>query len=221
MDEQANKRTFVLCSGGLDSVVVAALLRKEGYDISLLYIDYRSKAAQAERDRVFFLGKEMGLCVIAIHTDALQGLCSPMMVGIGTPMPTMLQGKAAYVPGRNLLLCSIAASYSVEHDVRYIAIGNIADGIYPDNRPEFVKILNELMSYAIGGPNAPIFLNPINGMTKRDVVRLAVSLEVPIKWTWSCYASGPMQCGVCGSCKSRRRAFAEVGIEDPVPYANA
>ncbi len=51
-------------------------------------------------------------------------------------------------------------------------------------------------------------------LSKKDIVRLAASLQVPFELTWSCYAGGAKPCGVCDSCKLRAKGFEEAGVTD-------
>jgi 7-cyano-7-deazaguanine synthase len=219
MTDIAN-RSVVLCSGGLDSVVAAAhwQLTQLHTEILLLHIDYGSRANHAESKRVADIAQRLGITTATIETDVMQWMATAMMPGANVTHEE-LKGEAAWVPGRNLLLCSIAASWAVVHDARYVVIGNIKGGAYADNQPEFVSRLNYLAPYALG-PNQVEFCAPLNEMEKHEVVHLGKELRVPFELTWSCYFNGHDHCGKCGSCVSRRNAFAKVGIEDPVKYAN-
>ena len=52
-------------------------------------------------------------------------------------------------------------------------------------------------------------------MTKKDVVRLGLTLNVPYELTWSCYNGGETPCGKCGTCIDRAAAFEANGVTDP------
>lgn len=49
-------------------------------------------------------------------------------------------------------------------------------------------------------------------------MREGASLGVPFAETWSCYNSGAVHCGRCGTCVERREAFHLAGVEDPTVY---
>jgi 7-cyano-7-deazaguanine synthase len=55
-------------------------------------------------------------------------------------------------------------------------------------------------------------------MTKADIVRKGIELQIPFELSWSCYFDDDIACGVCDSCKLRLKGFAEAGINDPIKY---
>ena len=59
---------------------------------------------------------------------------------------------------------------------------------------------------------------PLIDLKKTEIVQLGNKLGVPWEKTWSCYAGGDRACGVCDSCYLRLAAFAELGLQDPLPY---
>ena len=67
-------------------------------------------------------------------------------------------------------------------------------------------------------PDIPI-ITPVIEMKKSAIVKLGFELNAPFELSWSCYQENDVACGVCDSCALRLRAFQEVGIEDPIPYA--
>ena len=56
---------------------------------------------------------------------------------------------------------------------------------------------------------------PFIASTKDQVVKEGLKLNVPYKYTWSCYEGGEKPCGKCGTCIDRARAFELNGIKDP------
>ena len=56
---------------------------------------------------------------------------------------------------------------------------------------------------------------PFIASTKDQVVKKGLKLNVPYKYTWSCYEGGEKPCGKCGTCIDRARAFELNGIKDP------
>ncbi|MBI3696290.1 MAG: 7-cyano-7-deazaguanine synthase, partial [Acidobacteria bacterium] len=59
---------------------------------------------------------------------------------------------------------------------------------------------------------------PLIELSKADIIRRGVELGAPLHLTWSCYQSSDAACGACDSCLLRLRAFAQAGVEDPIPY---
>lgn len=130
---------------------------------------------------------------------------------------------ATYVPFRNGLLLSIAASYAdslfPNEDVAiyYGAHADDAAGsAYADCSVEFADAMNKAIQ--IGTYNHVEIQRPLIELNKAQVVNLGLDLKVPYELTWSCYEGGDVQCGECGTCIDRRNAFKANGVEDPVPY---
>src|SRR3990172_3595624 len=128
--------------------------------------------------------------------------------------------KTTIVPNRNSIFLSIAIGYAVSIAANYVFFGahHSDRGVYPDCRREFVeafehaeRLANDNLLLVIAAP----FVN----MSKSEIVKLGVELGVPYKETWSCYKGGRIHCGVCSSCRERKRAFQEAGVVDPTEYA--
>ena len=62
---------------------------------------------------------------------------------------------------------------------------------------------------------------PLIKMSKADIVRKAVELNVDFSLTHSCYDPLPdgRACGECDSCQLRQKGFREAGLKDPIQYA--
>ena len=130
-----------------------------------------------------------------------------------------------YVPFRNGLLLSIATAYAdslfANEDVEifYGAHADDATGsAYADCSPEFADAMNKAINI---GTYGKISINrPLINMNKAEVVKIGLELNVPYQLTWSCYEGKDKQCGKCGTCIDRKKAFLENGVEDPVGYEN-
>ena len=124
---------------------------------------------------------------------------------------------STYVPFRNGLFLSSAASIALSRDCGVIYYGAHADDAagcaYPDCSPVFNNAMNEAI-YEGSGHQLRIEA-PFVNMNKADVVRIGLELGVPFGLTWSCYEGGEKPCGKCGTCLDRAAAFAANGVEDP------
>lgn len=132
---------------------------------------------------------------------------------------------ATYVPFRNGLLLSIAAAYAdslfpgEEVQIYYGAHADDAAGnAYADCSPEFAEAMNRAIS--IGTYGKITVERPLINMNKAQVVKTGLDLNVPYELTWSCYEGKEKQCGQCGTCIDRKRAFELNGVKDPVDYEN-
>lgn len=128
-----------------------------------------------------------------------------------------------YVPFRNGLLLSIATAYAdslfkdEEVEVYYGAHADDAAGqAYADCSPEFAEAMNKAIN--IGTYGKISVCRPLINMNKAEVVKIGLGLNVPYNLTWSCYEGKEKQCGKCGTCIDRKKAFKLNGVEDPVEY---
>ena len=128
-----------------------------------------------------------------------------------------------YIPLRNSIFYSFAASYAEETGAAYIVGGHNRDdrGVFGDVSPRFFRSLGKTLR--IGSPllrrNRVSIVRPLSGLTKADVIRLADSLGVPLELTWSCHRDGAEHCWDCPGCLSRRKSFRAAGIGDPLDEA--
>ena len=124
-----------------------------------------------------------------------------------------------YVPGRNIIFLSFAASFAEAIGAKTIFIGaNAVDySGYPDCRPEFIRSYQAMLARglktSVEGKKIQV-VTPLIHLSKARIVQLAVKLKVPLHLTWSCYNGGSKPCGVCDSCRLRVQGFAQAKIRD-------
>lgn len=125
-----------------------------------------------------------------------------------------------YIPMRNGIFYSLAASYAEEVGTDLIVGGHNKDDAktFPDSAPAFFDQLGK--AFLAGSPRLrerrTKILLPLSGRTKAQVVRLASSLGVPLGLTWSCHRDGEGHCWECAGCRSRIAAFEKARISDPL-----
>ena len=124
---------------------------------------------------------------------------------------------STYVPFRNGLFLSSAASIAISKDCSVIYYGahsdDAAGNAYPDCSSDFNDAINRAIY--IGSGKQLTVEAPFVNMTKADVVKTGIELNVPYDLTWSCYLGDDKPCGKCGTCIDRQKAFMENGIKDP------
>lgn len=124
---------------------------------------------------------------------------------------------STYVPFRNGLFLSSAASIAISKECDVIYYGAHADDAagfaYPDCSVEFSKAINDAIWEGSG--HQVKLKAPFVKMTKADIVKIGLDLKVPYEYTWSCYEGAEKPCGKCGTCIDRKNAFALNGVEDP------
>lgn len=230
MTGQISERAVVLASGGLDSTVTAAVARRDGYALHLLTIAYQQRhAVEIERSRqvATALGAHQHV-VIDVDLRAIGG--SALTDDISVPKRQTESEwnrdvPVTYVPGRNLIFLALAAAHAEVLGASVVYFGaNVIDySGYPDCRPEFIKAVEAALQAGTkaGMQGKSIELRaPLLRMTKAEIIRLGLKLNVPFHLTHSCYDPvGSVACGQCDSCLVRKRGFAEAGVVDPIQYA--
>lgn len=222
------RKIVVLLSGGLDSMVCAALAREAGYAIHALTIDYNQRHRReldAAREIAAHLGAvrhvTLPLDLRQFGGSALTDDIAVPKDGLGDEIPV------TYVPARNLVFLSLTLAWAEALDARDIVIGvNALDySGYPDCRPEFIAGFAELATLATkaGAEGGGFRIHaPLQFMGKAEIAAEAGRLALDPAMSWSCYDPQPggAACGLCDSCRLRREGFAKAGIADTTRYAN-
>jgi len=125
-----------------------------------------------------------------------------------------------YVPFRNAHFLSVAVSWAEAIGARTIYIGAVAEDSsgYPDCRPEYYRVFQELIRVGTKPETEIEVVTPVIEMKKSEIIRRGRELGAPLHLTWSCYQGETAACGKCDSCLLRLRAFAEAGVTDPIRY---
>ena len=208
---------MVLLSGGLDSMVCAALAMRDGAAVSALTIDYGQRHGieiAAARRIVERLGIDQHI-VLPIDLRAFGG--SALTSDIAVPKGGVEPGiPVTYVPARNALFLTLALGWAEVLGATAISIGvNALDySGYPDCRPEFIAAWDAMARLATKAGvegHGPALHTPLQMMTKADIVTQARALGLDVDWSWSCYDPTPAgePCGLCDSCRLRAKGIAE------------
>ena len=225
---QPQPKAVVLLSGGLDSMVCAALAREQGFAVLALTVDYNQRhrveieaakrIASALADRHIILPLDLR----AFGGSALTSDASVPKQGVQPGIPV------TYVPARNLVFLSIAMAWAEAEGASDLFIGvNALDySGYPDCRPEFIAGFEQLARLATkaGTEGEQITIHaPLQHMTKADIAREASRLGLDAALSHSCYDPLPdgSHCGLCDACRLRAKGFEEAGLADPTRYAVA
>lgn len=187
---------IVVClSGGIDSAVLLYDQIAEGHDVVGFGVDY------GQRHR-----REL---------DAAQTICDDLRVGYTLAGIALwdvadASGDDPVIPGRNLILISMAGAYAASVDAEFVAIGcHVGDhDLFPDCRAVFLQEAFRALRRGVGVG----LLYPYARTSKLAVVKRGVELGVPFDRTWSCYVGGDVPCGVCLACRERREALFLAGV---------
>ena len=222
-------KALVLFSGGLDSTTCLALaIEKYGADeVLALSVSYGQKhmkeieAAGAVAKHYGVKLQTLDLAEIFADSDCslLRGSTQEVPKESYAEQLAETDGKpvSTYVPFRNGLFLSSAASIALSHGCEVIYYGAHADdaagNAYPDCSQDFNDAINTAI-YLGSGKQLRVEA-PFVGKTKADVVKEGLRLHAPYELTWSCYEGGEKPCGLCGTCRDRAAAFAANGVADP------
>ena len=225
------KHAVVLLSGGLDSATTLAIARSQDYETYALSFDYGQRH-QRELEAARNVAKSLGAKehrTVKIDNQIFGGSAltndvdvpksrSEEEIGAGIP--------ATYVPARNTVFLAHALAWAETIPAGHIFIGaNAIDySGYPDCRPEFIMLFETLANVATkAGVESRRFQihAPLIKLSKADIIRKALELNVDLALTHSCYDPAPdgRACGACDSCQLRLKAFREIGMADPLAYA--
>jgi 7-cyano-7-deazaguanine synthase len=221
----AKKRAICLLSGGLDSATTLSIALKERYEVFALTVIYGQKH-EREMTSARRLAARLGVAHELIHFSLPWGGSALIDAHIPIPQNRSLDQiskdiPVTYVPARNTIFLSFAASFAEAKKAEAIFIGaNAIDySGYPDCRPDYFKVLEEALKKGTkqGTEGRAIRIKtPLLHLNKSEIIFLAQSLQVPLEWTWSCYTGETVPCGTCDSCLLREKGFREAGLEDPL-----
>lgn len=223
-------KALVLASGGVDSTTtLAEAIEKYGKDnvisLSVSYGQKHDKEIQAAKTVAKYYGVEqmfLDLAKIFEYSNCSLLKQSTEEIPEESYAEQILEteGKkpvSTYVPFRNGLFLSSAASIGLSRDCEVIYYGAHADDAAGSAYPDCSPVFNEAMNAAVyeGSGHQIRIEAPFVHVNKAEVVRRGLALKVPYELTWSCYEGGDVPCGKCGTCIDRAKAFAANGVEDP------
>lgn len=216
------KKIVIIYSGGMDSYTLLHwALRMNAVEIFPISFNYGQKHAK-ELVYAEHVCKELGLEHKIIDLQCLTPLLSNSALTSAKEIPEGHYAeesmKATVVPGRNLIMLSIAAGYAENINADIILYGAHAGDhdIYPDCRWEFVEALGATIIK--GTYSHPILLAPFMSMSKGEIAVMGRDFNLDYSQAWTCYNGREKACGKCGACVERLEAMAEAGIEDPMEY---
>lgn len=126
--------------------------------------------------------------------------------------------KSTVVPFRNGIMLAAAAGLAESLGLTRVMIANHAGdhALYPDCREDFVKAMSRAISE--GTYEHIMLYAPYTLLTKGQIAKRGKDMGIDYSTTYSCYKGGEHHCGVCGTCRERREALAEAGIDDKTVY---
>jgi 7-cyano-7-deazaguanine synthase len=231
MDASVLKPAVVLVSGGMDSAVVLAIAREQGYAVHALSVrnGQRHTSELDAADRV-----ARALDAVAHKTVAvdLRSIGGSALTDADIAVPEDSDGHVigahipvTYVPARNTIMLSLALGWAevLGSADLFCGVNAVDYSGYPDCRPEFIAAFERLANIATraGVEGAGFRVHaPLLRMSKADIVREGLRLGVDFALTVSCYQADAdgRACGHCDACRLRADGFAAAGVPDPTRY---
>lgn len=223
-------KALVLASGGVDSTTCLGMAvdqygKENVVALSMSYGQKHTKEVECAKAVAEYYGVELysidlaqifqfSNCSLLQHSDEeipQESYGKQLEKTDGKPVST-------YVPFRNGLFLSTAASFALSKDCSVIYYGAHSDDAAGSAYPDCSDVFNKAMSEAIyEGSGRQLHIEaPFINKTKAEVVATGLALGVPYELTWSCYEGGDKPCGVCGTCVDRQEAFAKNNVTDPI-----
>ena len=225
MSTAGSKRAVVLVSGGMDSAVVLAIAKEQGFEPYALSVRYGQRHT-SELDAADRVSNALGAAAhktVVVDLRSIGG--SALTDDIDVPETGGPGIPVTYVPARNTIMLSIALGWAEVLGAADLFCGvNAVDySGYPDCRPEFIAAFDALANVATkaGVEGAGLHVHaPLMKMSKADIVREGLRLGVDFSQTVSCYQADAQgrACRHCDACRLRAEGFAAAGVDDPTRY---
>ncbi len=226
------EKAVILLSAGLDSSVnFFAALRD--YEVVLaLTFNYGQKAAakEIEKSKILASSKKIPHQVIDLpwlkdlgasgltHADKI--IPQGRQVSIDNMKVSEKSAKAVWIPNRNGIFLNVAASFAESLKAKYIIPGFNAEeaATFPDNSLDFIRASRKALSFSTAN-QVEVKCYTIT-MTKPEIAKLGMGLQLPFKDLWPCYQDQEKWCGQCESCQRAKRAFKISHIDTLGYFAN-
>ena len=219
------KKAVCILSGGMDSTLASYLAKEEGYEIIAVHFNYGQRTQNKELDAFRKICEDLGVenkYEIDIPFFTQIGASALTDKTIDVPVDGIEDGvPITYVPFRNGIFLSIATAIAEKENATALYIGVVQEDSsgYPDCTDNFISKMQSAMNQGTKKETNLTIKTPLVHMTKEQIVQKALSLDVPLEHTWSCYQNETKACGVCDSCRLRLKGFKLAGKEDKIEYA--
>ncbi|OQA94378.1 MAG: 7-cyano-7-deazaguanine synthase [Spirochaetes bacterium ADurb.Bin218] len=217
-----NEKAVVLFSGGQDSTTCLFWAKEKFSEVIALNILYGQRHA-IERESARKIAKLAGVELVELEMDVFSKINDSALINTDMDVSTAHDKNsnlpASFVPGRNIMLLTIAASFAYSK-----GISNIVTGVcqtdysgYPDCRDKTIKSLE--LALSLGMDKDFHIHTPLMWKTKAETVLMATELDgcwSALALSHTCYNGQWPPCGECPACKIRARGFEEAGEIDPI-----
>ena len=219
----STEKALVVLSGGQDSTTCLywAMDRFGHSAVDTVTFDYGQRH-HVELDCAARVAEFAGVPNTCLPIDTFAALGGDALtdpdveVASGTDETTGLPNT--FVPGRNLIFLTFAASFAWQRGIRHLVTGVAQTDYsgYPDCREGTITALQHALR--LGMESDFCIHTPLMHLSKKETVELARDLGAlpAMALTHTCYNGEQPPCGHCPACELRARGFAEAGVEDPL-----
>jgi 7-cyano-7-deazaguanine synthase len=213
-----DNKALVMLSGGLDSATCLYWAKSKFSEISAITFNYFGR-----------LENEKQAAAKLAHSASIREL-------IEIDLPFLKEASdfykghlkkldsdglwSSYVPARNMIFYSIAAHYAECLGIKWIIGGhNLHDvKFFKDASKDYIEKINHLFKEGclLCDDKPYQIVLPLAEMNRKEIVKFAIELKIPVELTWSCHREGDIHCRRCYACKQRLEAFTSLGLQDPV-----
>jgi 7-cyano-7-deazaguanine synthase in queuosine biosynthesis len=203
------KRSLILCSGGMKSMLLAVAAAKESTPI-LVYLDNDSKARENELEASSMIASYVKgeLVILKAPEEALMQI----------EITSMIMQLCWLMPYAKVLGCSeihhgfcrdqYRGLLAKEHDIEK----------FISTLSSLASLLQPATSFEEDYIPAVTFELPLYRLTLRHILQLGKQWYIPWDLTWSCEEGHSFSCGQCPKCALRKRAFFYEEMIDPLIY---
>ena len=218
------KKAVCILSGGMDSTLSSYIAKNEGYEIIAVHFNYGQRTQNRELKAFRDICEDLKIkekYEIDLPFFKQIGANALTNENIDVPIDGIKPGvPITYVPFRNGIFLSIASAIAEKEEAESLFIGVVEEDSsgYPDCTNAFISKMKNAINEGTKDSTKIEIKTPLVKLMKKDIVKKALELKVPLQYTWSCYKEEDKACGVCDSCRLRLNGFKEANFIDPIPY---
>ena len=218
------QKAICILSGGMDSTLASYIAKDMGYDIITLHFNYGQRTQQKELECFEQISSHLEVTNrynIDIPFFTQIGASALTDKSIDVPQNGIEDGvPITYVPFRNGIFLSIATAIAEKENAKAIFLGVVEEDSsgYPDCSENFIDNMQRSINQGTKDTTNIQILTPLIHLTKHQIVKKSIELDVPLELTWSCYKNEDKACGLCDSCRLRLKGFKLAGYTDKIQY---
>ena len=193
-----------LMSGGIDSFLMAYMLKERGYQVNPLFVNYGQLAVDME-----FASYKRVCDYLELNGARVDISNYGKFIRSGITDVKLDVVDNAFLPNRNLLFLLLASSYAVQNDSYIVSIGIIKNPIFSDQTTEFLELAEKVIQSSLDLDIKIMY--PMKKLNKLDIYKLAHKYKIPLDIIYYCHTGNDEPCNNCLAC--REHVVAKKQIE--------